>query len=239
MTDREVYSKLRGQIMKRASRIKSAGLPVDAQFPILREMSPRRLSKEIKRAREWLDNPTNTVKGAREAEAAKAVAEALKKERRRQQNREAQRRHRERLAALTDVEMEYYQITRDLKIRGVNLSNVKTYIAKNKKLLALYKSAQSLGITLESIDQLQQFADYVTYRDAQRRDQAFYEFDKWLEDFMVAQEADVSTEQIIEDFEDYLRDMADLLESGISDEALSEMDFSELLSEMIQRYGSD
>lgn len=232
MTDRKVYSKLRGQIMKRASRIKSAGLPVDAQFPTLREMSPRRLSKEIKKAREWLDNPTNTVKGAREAEA-------LKKERRRQQNREAQRRHRERLAALTDVEREYYQITRDLKIRGVNLSNVKTYIAKNKKMLALYKSAQSLGITLESIDQLQQFADYVTYRDAQRRDQAFYEFDKWLEDFMVAQEADVSTEQIIEDFEDYLRDMADLLESGISDEALSEMDFSELLSEMIQRYGSD
>ena len=232
MTDRKVYSKLRGQIMKRASRIKSAGLPVDAQFPILREMSPRRLSKEIKRAREWLENPSNTVKGARKAEA-------VKKERRRQQNREAQRRHRERLAALTDVEREYYQITRDLKIRGVNLSNVKTYIAKNKKLLALYKSAQSLGITLESIEQLQQFADYVTYRDAQRRDQAFYEFDKWLDDFMVAQDADVSTEQIIEDFEAYKSDMADLFESGLSDAALSEKDFSDLLSEMIQRYGSD
>ena len=239
MTDRKVYSKLRGQIMKRASRIKSAGLPVDAQFPILREMSPRRLSKEIKRAREWLENPSNTVKGAREAEAAKAVAEALKKERRRQQNREAQRRHRERLAALTDVEKEYYKITRDLRIKGVNLSNVKTYIAKNKKLLALYKSAQTLGITFESIEQLQQFADYVTYRDAQRRDEAFYEFDKWLDDFMVVQEADVSTEQIIEDFEAYKSDMADLFESGISDAALSEKDFSELLSEMIQRYGSD
>lgn len=239
MTDRKVYSKMRGQIMRRASRIKSAGLPTNAQFPTLRELSPGQLSKEIERARKWLDNPENTVKGARAAEAAKAAAEAAKRERRRQQNREAQQRRRERLAALTDAEREFYQITRDLKIKGVNLSNIKTYLSKNKKLLALYKSAQTLGVTIESIEQLQQFADYVTYRDAQRRDEAFYEFDKWVEDFMHAQEEGVSTEQIIADFEEYKNDMADLFESGLSDAALSENDFSDLLSDMIQRYGRD
>lgn len=126
------YSRLRSIARKRAERLEKAGLSEHITFPSVKELkaSGRSVESAIKNVQSFLDSPTKTREYRKLSEEKRPVfiqsgqkviitdKEREKRERRKQQNREASRRYRERKKSLTSDEVRLLESARTL---GVNI----------------------------------------------------------------------------------------------------------------------
>lgn len=126
------YSKLRSKARKRAERLASAGLSQLVTFPTVKELKASGIPVEqaVKNVQSFLDAPTKTREYRKIDEAQRPVftqkgnqvvitpKDKEKRERRKQQNREASRRYRERKKAMTSDEVRLLESARSL---GINI----------------------------------------------------------------------------------------------------------------------
>ena len=217
---RTEYSRLRKQAQQRIKRLEAAGFTKNPTFKTLRELeSDRDIVKEADRITKWLDKPTSTVKGARQAE-----------EERKAKRREQSKRYREEKKAIEE------QLKKEKIEPPKSIKEARAILALTKDQRSLIKSARTLGIKL-SPEEVVRFAEYLSYRYAQTKASEYYFFDTWLNEFMMLEESKVDLADLVEDFEAYKADAdewdAEALD-GLGGYTSEQLD--DTISELIKKY---
>lgn len=223
------YSRLRHLAKTAGKRLEAKGFKGAPDFPLVKDVSNvSELRRQIARVEKWLASPTHTVTGARR------YAEE-RKERRRQQNREAQRRYRERMRDLTPHEISQLKRYRAEGHKKITSANIKQIMALDVKQRRLIAAAWTLGYDIGLRD-VKQLAEYLEYRYSQTVHDDRYVFDKWVDDFMSMKEKKMSVSTLKKDFEQFKEEQAALLERSAGTEGYKKEDFDAAFTEMIAQF---
>lgn len=211
------YSKLRSIARKRAVRLSEVGLSSLITFPTVKELKAQGVNaaQAVRAIETYLAAPTKTREYRKIDEAQRPVfvpssigvivtsKDREKQERRREQNRQSSRRYRERIRSLSKQE--------------------KSYI----------KAARTLGLHITPAN-AKAFAEYMDFRFAQGGDSVHYKVARYVEDYMsVMEKKGYSPNEILNDFNQFLSDRANLMQNAENMKGLTPGMIDELFDDFI------
>ena len=188
----------RAKMQRQNRRLAERGLPT-LPVPKLKELSsPREMRKWLNKIYEYRESGRAFVKTAREYEKRKEEQEQKKRQERKERER-AKRRER-------------YQRE---KQRREELDN---YLEVNEHALQMWEYLKDeYGLTIKSLSELKQWYAYLNKRNAMRSRKAFYEFDKYVDDFATLKEKGYTRpakfDELMRDFDAFVSDQTRLREN--------------------------
>lgn len=203
------YTKLRDIAHKRTQRLSNKGLAPEINFPTVRELKAKNISAEaaIQTIQKFVNAPT-TVRQFSKLEPVQKVSTILTaKNALAAEKRKAQKR----------------EASKRYRERMKSLTN---------RERGYLKAAHTLG--LKKVSDIKAFGEYIEMRFSQSSEQSPYAIADYIDDFQALQDKpgyDVS--QIKNDYQQFLSDRQDMIESSSSMDGMSLTDGDSLFSDFM------
>ena len=187
---RAEFVRERERMQRQNRRLAERGLPT-LNIPKLRELtSAAEMRKFVKKIAEFRESGRAFVKTARAIEEARKQEEARKREERKARERERRR--------------EYY---RKRKREQEELDN---YLEENEHARFMADYFEELDYKIKSVAEMKQWFAYLNKRNAMRSRKAFYEFDRYVDQFQQLKEKGYTKphkfEEMMKDFDAFVSD---------------------------------
>lgn len=200
------YRHLRRMAQQRIRRMEKAGIKTPGpSFPKPSEV--QNLTKELRRLERWMNNPKNTITGAKEAqaekEARKEAARLRKNERERERYRQQQEAKgrtvtprqkltdEERRARKRESNRKYREKVKEQERKNIDAlesalhemesSSSPRVAAHGAHLLDMYKQLRDKGIKVRSMDELRKWEEYFNERNRDQ-DRKLYKYAVWIDE---------------------------------------------------------
>lgn len=212
------YSRLRSVARKRAERLAEAGLSKLVTFPTVKELKAAGIKPEqaLKQVESFLKAPTQTRQYRRLDEQQRPVIFQEGSQ-----------------VIITEKEREKRE-----RRRAQNRESARRYRKRKKELTSdekrLLESAKTLGIKVTP-RMAKVFQEYMKYRYDMVKESEFYLHEIYVESFVAAVKAGHSPEDIVSDFEEYLRDRREWIKAGRNIKGMNGDAFNKLFSKFIKR----
>lgn len=185
----------RAKMQRQNRRLAEKGLPT-LQIPKFRELGKKsEINKWLNKIEQFREQGRAYVRTARQYEEQKRLEEERKREERKAREREKKR--------------ERYQKRKREK------EELDNYLEENEDALTMWEYLRDeYGLEIKSLSELKQWFSYLNKRNAMRSRKAFYEFDKYVDDFQTLKEKGFTRpakfEELMKDFDAFVSDQGQL-----------------------------